>query len=307
MNSFSVNAPTPASALDPFDLELIALLRAEVSHLQSELTDRDVRLAEMSAQDAWTCAHAVEREADDELPEEQVAALLDRLESLLSELAESDRRVKTLEEMLQNFEQVAAAEGEEQRQVEAWIKDIEGRFAQRENEWRAEVEFLNGRLEDVTAERDRAEQMLARAHTPDRAAQMQQEVLHGLRRQVAQLGEQLAHSEKSRQDLERRYAAFDVEEAEHRSQERVAELLREERLQLAEERTELAVLRAELARAKVEIAEQEPVRAELPDEATTQIRALRQHLREIHEQEEHERDERRLSRRIARLWKRLEG
>ena len=77
--------------------------------------------------------------------------------------------------------------------------------------------------------------------------------------------------------------------------------------QLAEERTELAQARAELTRVKAEIAEQERPLQQMPDEATTQIYALRQHLQEIHEQEKHEREQRRFSRRIARLWKRFEG
>ena len=76
---------------------------------------------------------------------------------------------------------------------------------------------------------------------------------------------------------------------------------REGRMQLAEERSEIARLRQEL--------EAERQRRQNPavNDDNLKFQALRRHLNEIHEQEQKEREERRLSSRIARLWHRLDG
>ena len=82
--------------------------------------------------------------------------------------------------------------------------------------------------------------------------------------------------------------------------------MREERAKLAKEQAAVSRLRYELSSKLTEI-EQMPKSDNRADQETGQrIRALREHLREIHEQEKDEVKESTLATRLAKLWKRVE-
>ncbi|MEJ7594457.1 MAG: hypothetical protein WKF77_23225 [Planctomycetaceae bacterium] len=72
-------------------------------------------------------------------------------------------------------------------------------------------------------------------------------------------------------------------------------------MQLQTERSEIARLRQELE------AERKRKQSPVVNDDNIKFQALRQHLNEIHVQEQKEREERKLSSRIARLWNRLDG
>ena len=74
----------------------------------------------------------------------------------------------------------------------------------------------------------------------------------------------------------------------------------QEHARFARERAELARLKAELDRNTTETG------TEMND-AACRVQALREHLKDIHQEESQERESRKLTSRLARLWKRLDG
>jgi hypothetical protein len=82
--------------------------------------------------------------------------------------------------------------------------------------------------------------------------------------------------------------------------------LRAERVQIAQERAELARQRADLMSLRAQL-DQVSKSADSPKlEVENRMRAFRQHLREIHDQEQTDPPQPSLSSRLAQLWKRLE-
>ena len=93
-------------------------------------------------------------------PEFGSEELVQRVDDLLAELAEHDERVATMQELLQAAEMQNEAQAEERNCLETWVGEIEQRIGERESEWQAEQDALRGRLEEVSEERDRAQQHL---------------------------------------------------------------------------------------------------------------------------------------------------
>lgn len=291
----------PGYEFDAFQQDSIATLQAEIETLQGELAERDAQLAELSD---WADGHQPQGDptADDTAAE--TAALADRLEQLLDELERSDGRISQLEDLLRLAEDAKRAEQEERRQLESWVGDIEHRVAQWESEWQAEIETLQQRIEQLTSERDRAEQRLQQVAAGDRPeSSADGEMLETLRQRNGDLQRRLEESERRRADLEQRITELE-QTAAPGTGDRESDLSREEQVELAQERAALARERAELTQMRDELQEQaEKVRSS----SDARFRAFREHLREIHEQEKQERAERSLSSRLGRLWKRLEG
>ena len=144
-------ARSAAEAADPFQDEMIELLRDEVTQLQAELSQRDAQWTERSPS-AVPPAESV--------PSEMAPAsegLLDRLEQLLNELDRKDEHTRSLEDLLAKAEEATKAEREERAHLEAWVTDIEERIGARESEWEATVASLRRQLEERTHQRDDAE------------------------------------------------------------------------------------------------------------------------------------------------------
>jgi hypothetical protein len=266
------------------------LLRAEVEQLQAELAQHDVQIAEMTEMAALEANSGV---ADVVEPHEDTTALVERLEQLLDELERKDEQVAALEDLLNATEAASRADQEERRQLEAWVRDIEGRIGQRESEWKAAEEKLLRRIDELAAERDRAEQAMEEALSGGRTTMHMQGMVENLRRQIAEREKLLEESDRSRAELERS-AGFDP-----RAQ--VEEMLREERLELARQQASVARERVELESARTRLQRH----GEYAD-SEDRIRALRQHLQEIQTVEKQEREERSLSTRLSRLWNRLD-
>ncbi|GAB4154536.1 MAG: hypothetical protein Tsb009_31190 [Planctomycetaceae bacterium] len=282
------------------DPETFALMREELEHLQSELAERDARLAEMASLIDDTPQQTAEQSTEDS---SETAALVDRLEQLLDELSQSDERMATMEELLRHAEEAQRADQEERKQIDAWITDIEDRLGEREAEWQAEIDLLKEQVEQLTAERDRAEQANASKH----AQQEYQKMIRQLRDHATKLQAQLKDAQSARQELESRLEQLDEQNSAEMIQQKVDEALREERLKYAQEQSALAQERAEVSRMKLELQGQSTQQRAKGTDIDSKVRAFRDHLKEIHEQEKEQRKERSLSSRLSSLWKRLEG
>jgi chromosome segregation ATPase len=287
----------------PFGNEEIDLLRSEIELLQSELSQRDAELLNVREQMLSTCD--VDEPADDE----EVVRLVNRLEELLDELKSSDDRVLTLEEFLRASDEANQAEQEERRQLESWVAEIEQRVSAREAESAAEISRLQGRNKETQNQLRRAEAQIRKMAQPssnDSSAQsFSNEAIQGLRQQNEEMSRQLQalneENEALRKEISDNQSAGSSEEVRSLEQ-KLAQL----ELDASRERADLARQRAEIERAKDEI-QQKLVSGTVSD-SDCRFAAMRQHLRELHEADELEREEKRqrsLSGRIARLLGRV--
>lgn len=279
-----------AGTPDPCQEEMLELLRAEVLELQAALAEPTGGRRGTDSVRSQDTVRSLAGD-DDILPRKDAEQLMERLERLLAELDERDAQITSLTELLALAEEANRSEREERRQMEVWVRDIEQRFGTREQEWLAERHELQRTLEMVREERDRAEATV-QSDTADGRLEATQNLLQCLRETAETQRQKLAESEQTMADLRRRL--------EH------AQTLHshEDLTQLAEERSEQARLKQELETLRLQ---QQQHHHSSQDDVTLKLKALRQHLNEIHEEERAEREERRLSNRLARLWRRLEG
>lgn len=289
-----------AGLLGPVHQETLDILRDEVAQLQRELADRDARISDLNQ--LVDTIGPQDRTADEPTPD--TLALVTRLEELLDELEHKDKREASLEGQLRAAEEAGRAEQEERRQIEAWLSEIEERVGQREAEWKAASESLHQRLDEVTAERDRAEQTLADVAAGRGTAALPNELPAELRQQIAKLQQKLSDKEQECAALKGRLSGLEAEPGVESQKNELDRLLREERLQIERERVELSRRRAELEHER-----RLPTRA--PNDVDQRVQVLREHLKEAHErelqQQQKERQEHSLTARISRLWKRLDG
>lgn len=267
-----------ATEEDPYQAEMIQLLQAEVLDLQAALAENE------QAADSDARVY----EPADCLPTDEAEGLVTRLEELLAELDERDHQVATLTELLNSAEETSRAEKEEREQIDNWLSELEQRFGSREQEWQAEREQLQQALADMTAERNRAE-LAVNADTSNTKLEACQQIMAGLREAAEEQREKLRESEDTIADLRKRLESVRYSQT------------REEQMLLAEEKAEIARQKQELETARQRATE---IRQ---NDATLKMQAFRQHLNEIHEQEQREKEERKLSNRIARLWRRMDG
>ncbi|WP_153556278.1 FHA domain-containing protein [Roseimaritima sediminicola] len=295
-----------------FDRETVDLLRAEVAHLQAALAaqeaqhrphpqpgDRD----HSDAEAAWDAEHSF---SSDPLSNESSAerdepdACLRRMEELIDEANRSDERVAILEEMLQAAELANRFEQEERAQLEAWVGDIEKRVGQREQEHLAETESLKARLQTGEQQVHQLQRKLHRVATEGGAAAADTHTLEELQATNQQLQLQVLALEKQNAELNRKLASASTTEDTR---------LREERAELAKQHAELSRLRFEVSSKLADFESLPKTQTGADKEAATRIHALREHLREIHQQEsaaDSVRREASLSGRLSRLWNRLQ-
>lgn len=266
--------------------DLLAVLQSEVEFLRSELAQREADL-----QAAHSCPTAGEPTADSD-------QLLERMQQLIDEANRSDERVALLEEMLHCAEDANRAEQEERQHLEAWVGDIEQRVTAREEEHAAELQLIRRRLAESQQEQGRLQQRLSAAAGAGPAALQFEETVQRLQASNQELQSELDEARKQNQTLQHRIEQIGAEQE---------QALREERANLAQEQAKISRLRYELT-AKLSAVEELPKPEHQADqEASQRIRALREHLREIHEQEKLAEREAPLTHKLARLWQRIEG
>ncbi|QEF96337.1 Chromosome partition protein Smc [Stieleria maiorica] len=288
---------------DEVDAEIVQLLKSEIEDLRIQLAERDEQLAALEGlgNDADPSAVSSKpRSTDDDFGGNE---LVGRVDDLLAELAEHDERVSTLQELLQTAEIQNQAEREERSCLENWVGEIEQRIGERESEWQAEQDALRDRLEAANQERDEIQQQLHVAAKRYGQASVGEivpdETLKKLQKQNAELQTALEESQKQCVSLNRQIERLQTEEPES---------LQELRAELAQEKASVSRMRFQLSKQLQEI-DSDAAAPNHPDgEFTYKLQALRQHLREIHEEEKIEREQKgeSLLGRISNLWKRVD-
>ncbi len=270
----------PLSGADPWQDEMIGLLRAEVVELQTALAEKNLENSGSS--------NSGEDLPADSVSHDESERLIERLEQLLLELHQRDEQVELLNDLLEAAENANRAEQEERQRINVWVSDIENRIGRQEEEWQAERQKLQETIEKLTAARDRAEATIAADTAMERNEGIQR-VINGLRDEVETLRGELSQSTASCVELRR-----GLDEANRKD-------FREEAVQIAQERAELARLRYE-----IETSRQPPSKHVETSDSNLRFRALREHLNEIHDKEKDIRANAKLGSRISRLWTLLE-
>ena len=291
---------------DAFRDDTNELLQAELEFLRAELADRDARLHDLETDSRSTIG--VEPIADT-ISKDEAESLVGRLEQLLIELDEKDEQIATLSDLLRDSEDAVEAADEERQQMETWIGEVERRVGQWQEEWHAERDRLKQSIDEVTEQRDRAEQQLASGGAAAAPAQStSEEFLQQIREEYSRLKEKFLALEQDREQLQSQLENVGKTDIEQRLKAAVDAALREERLELAQEKAAIARLKSEVAKQQEDF-ESRSLRNDddHKDSADLRIRAFREHLREIHETDPRPVQAPSFADRMGKLWRKLEG
>lgn len=290
---------------DQVDAEIVQLLKSEIEDLRIQVAERDEQLAELSGMPTSAdddSQHGRSQHSDSD--EFGSVDLVQRVDDLLAELEEHDERVATLQELLQVSEIQNQAEQEERNCLEQWLNEIEKRIGDRDAEWQAEQDSLRERLVAVSQERDQTQQQLHAAAQRyggvDEADVVADDTLKTLQQQNAKLQSDL---EETRKQL-----AHSAKQAERLENEEPPEL-QQMRAELAKEKAAVSRLRFQLSEKLQDITDIPDPKDQPDREFAYKLQTLREHLREIHEEEKVEREEKgeSLLGRISGLWKRVDN
>lgn len=301
-NCDNLNEPGNSQAIDDSRDEELELLRMEVEQLRFELAERDEY---QTASDCGTNWESEPNPVDDD----QTLQLVNRLEELLAELQTSDARIRGLEELLQFSDQAAQAEQDERQQLESWVAEIEQRVSQREAESEAEMERVLNRLLEAKAQNQHLETQLKQVLQTkgNNLAEGSKELIQKSRNQIHDLQKRLEAANEENENLRRQSLCDESEVKAKEELQQMEQKLLEVQVETSRERAEMARKRAELENLKDEL-EQKLSSAKVADNADSRVKAMRQHLRDIHEEEKIEREEKRqrsLSGRISSLLSRV--
>lgn len=274
-------------AADVYDRQTVELLMAEIEDLRTALAQRDSSVAPQEA-----ASRLDEPATDHGVP----AAVQRRLQQLIDEADEADQRAASLENMLLAAESAQRAEQDQRLHLEVWVGEIERRVAQREAEYQAELETLRGRLDQASDEQQQLHRRLAQAAAGSQALQQYEETLNNLRDSHERLTEQLVAEQQRSRNLEQQVASVAQQQTEK---------LRAELADIARQRAELARQRYQISSRLAEVGALPKTENAAETETACRIQALREHLREIHQQEESQQEGATLATRLADLWNRV--
>lgn len=274
-------------------------LALEVEQLRIELAHRDAQVAELMDQQGDGFAN----DTDDET----TVRLVNRLEDLLEELEDSDRRSLELEQLLRLSDEATQAEREEREHLETWMSEIENRVSQRELESEAQLERLQSKLDETRTRLEQSESQVNRVlqSTPGESGTSDDSMLVELQQQNADLESRLHKQAEESELLRDQLENSDELESALAETQRLEQKMLQMEVETSRERAELAREKAELLRTQDELEKQMREQAEMSD-SDTRFTAMRQHLRERYESEKSEREERRsrsLGGRISQLLK----
>ncbi|MEM9939988.1 MAG: FHA domain-containing protein [Planctomycetota bacterium] len=274
--------PFPESTLST-DSPNEKLLKAEIEQLRFELADRDELIRSLQTKPA-SRNHEFEEA-------EQTLKLVGRLEELLEELETSDERIRSLEELLRLSEQANAAEKEERKQLNVWVHEIEDRIATRESESKAEIERLTELLRQSRSEvkhsEDQFTHLIASQQQTDSGISTEaNQLIRECRDQIQELKSQLDDANQENADLRKNAISGNIEEFQTENIELKEQLARLE-VESAREKAELARKHAEIERLTNDL-DEKLITAKKINQGDSRIQAMRQHLREIHEEEQQE-------------------
>ena len=302
LNAFAAGDDDTKNEFDPMTADDSELMRAEIEHLQRELETREEEIQQLISGGASAGAAPSE--------DFETEKLVGRLEQLLAELDESDRRAKSLETMLQASDDATEAECEERRQLETWVSEIEDRVIAREQQWKAAEEKLLGRLSDSDKLCRRLSANLQTA-SKGKTAELEQ-ATHAIVTELTDknnlLGDQLESTTVELERLKQLMEDSNMTEDGLSNMKEQTEMLRCHEVEMAQERAQMARKKAELVRLREELeASQKAIENASEDNPDIKVRAFRQHLQQIHEEEKSQQQKRRgLASRIANIWNRLE-
>lgn len=289
---------------DEVDAEIVQLLKSEIEDLRIQVAERDEQLAELSGLPFPSDGDSLhDQTSNSDNGEFGSVDLVQRVDDLLAELEEHDERVATLQELLQVSEIQNQAEREERNCLEQWLTEIEKRIGDRDAEWQAEQDSLRERLASVSQERDKTQQQLHTAAQRyggvDESEIIADETVKTLQHQNAKLQSDL---EEARKQLSQ-----STKHAERLENEEPAEL-QQMRAELAKEKAAVSRLRFQLSEKLQDITDIPDPKDQPDREFAYKLQTLRQHLREIHEEEKVKREEKgeSLLGRISGLWKRVD-
>ena len=255
-----------------------SLLLMEIEQLRFELTDRDSQILALTNDRVSTNQISDNEDSD-------TIKLVSRLEDLLVELQTSDDRIQSLEDLLRLSDDATVAERDERAQMEKWVSEIENRIGQRELESQAEVDRLHKQLQVAKDDSVVLQTQLHSLSVVGADKGREAEAVTALNNKVEQLRARLQQANERNQELLDRPVLAE-EEVDLRAQLLEAkDELAKLRLEASQGRAETARSRAELERMRSEIEQNLSQKQRGGDDADDRIRAMREHLKEIHEQE----------------------
>lgn len=280
--------------------EKIALLEDELELLRSELAERDSRLMELEELNVAGAAGGLVAEENSEQDGSE------KIQELLEELERNDQRIRMLEDLLRLTEDASQAEKEERHQIESWINGLEQRVAEREAEWKAEVDVQIEQVTKLKEIKAELEKRLTNA-VSNTAIEEHEKEIHRLRAEIEKLNEHLKLAERARLELQKRLESADIAKTLENQEKVIAEAIREEHLKIARERAEFSRQRAELLKRVSDLEYQSEGRR--TNEADERFKAFRDHLKEIHAEgkDEDARPAPSIGQRLVDLWRRLDG
>ncbi|RUL81999.1 hypothetical protein [Tautonia sociabilis] len=276
---------------DPDDatLDTIALLQDEIARLEAVLQSLD------SEPDGGLPAPS---------PDAEAAEATRRIEELTTLLDERDETIALLWEQLSAHEQAQASRAADLDQLHRWVEELESRFGAEEGpaaleSARREADALRDELDRQRrawdAQRSRMEEELAslRRRADEAASSSGDSALAALEEENRRLHDEcrrLSEAQAGTAGADRQLLDLQAELDEARQRLRQAEDdLRAERLRFE---SHLAECRPNPMAGPLSAADLSP---------SERVRALREHLKELHAREEAERREKQLSTRIAKL------
>ncbi|MCA9079090.1 MAG: FHA domain-containing protein [Planctomycetaceae bacterium] len=270
--SLSSLAEQPALESDPFQEELIELLRAEIVELQQQLAvqgfaqpaERHVSTSPSGSHGAAVVdagSYPLPAAANDDTVVTHSDLLETRLEELLNELEIKDEQVALLEELLQSSEALQQATQSEKQQLDQWMADVEQRFVSREEEWKAQTEKLQATILQLQQQQASVQSHLL-VKTDDSRLQALQRVNQNLHEEIEQVRTALQTAERAHSETQQ-----------HLEQLRIS--TRAEAVQISQERAELARLKFEIDSARQKLQERAQARTPQVDRQLKQI--LKEH------------------------------
>jgi chromosome segregation ATPase len=298
--------------------ETIALLEEEIVRLESELRSRN---EEVMGASGGPGPH-------DEAAEEEARR---KVSSLTAELGARDETIGLLEEQLRLLEEITTADRQSWEQLNQWVQELEERVdgqgdsedlrKQLEAEHRkaaaasearaSEQRIWEARRQELEADAEQLRATLAQAARKSSSADVtviaalekENRKLRAANSQMAKIATTAAEAEGLRERLQSaidevstlKQALQQAHDDRHRERNEFQAVIADLKSQMAHEslKRQDDQVNADAASANG---------APSPTSADERIRALRQHLQQIHEHEEQVRANKRLSARLSRLW-----
>lgn len=301
--------------------ETVSLLQEEIVRLENELRSRDESAGVPSD-------HAPRDDKADQAAARQV-------ESLLAELANREETINLLLEQSRLFEEAESAHQANWDQINQWVQELERRVesggaggsaardeleaerrkTQMEREQHeAERRAFEAQRQTWEAEAEKLRALVTQSQAPGGAAdtvlkglEQENRRLRGAAAELARVSAVAAEAGDLRQRLQ--LAQDELASARSEHQKALDDLQRERQehdLALTGIRSQLAhdSLKRQEEQVKAAVAPAVEIGEANPNlSADERIRAFRQHLKDIHEREETERAQKKLSVRLSRLWR----